>query len=307
MIPNELIELCTNLQKKVLDLETTKTIQALEIDSLKRRVKKLEKKQRSRTHKLRRLYKVGLSAKVISSDDEASLGDQEDASKQGRKILDIDADPDMFGVHDLHGDEVFVEIEEPVVNAATTTTTTATTTVADEVEMTLAQTLIEIKSAKPKAKWIVMQEPSESTLTISSQQPSQVKGQGLKDKGKEKMIEPEKPLKKKDQNENVNTFIDFKNRVVEGTLKGKRVFREDETIGQEAFLEESSIFDYKIIEEGKINIDQIIRADGSLKRYSAVIHMLKNFDKEDLETLWKNSLKLVRCIHVPEEGYERVL
>ncbi|GJW58784.1 putative ribonuclease H-like domain-containing protein [Tanacetum coccineum] len=40
----ELIELCINLQKKVLDLETTKTIQVLEIDSLKRRVKKLEKK-----------------------------------------------------------------------------------------------------------------------------------------------------------------------------------------------------------------------------------------------------------------------
>ncbi|GJX94591.1 retrovirus-related pol polyprotein from transposon TNT 1-94, partial [Tanacetum coccineum] len=181
---NEMIELCTNLQKKVLDLETTKTIQALEIDS----------------------------AKVISSNDEVSLDDQEDASKQGRKILDIDADeditldsthvdtdPDMFGAHDLYGDEVFVEIEEHVVNAATTTTTTATTTVADEVEMTLAQTLIEIKSAKPKAKGVVMPEPSKSTPTIFSQQSSQVKGQGLKDKGKEKMIEPEKPLKKKDQ------------------------------------------------------------------------------------------------------------
>ncbi|GJR82548.1 hypothetical protein Tco_0153333 [Tanacetum coccineum] len=142
---NELMELCTNIQKKVLDLETTKTIQALEIDNLKRRVKKLEKKQRSRTHKLRRLYKFGLSAKVISSDDEASLGDLEDASKQGRKILDINADEeitldsthvntdlDMFGVHDPHGDEVFVEIEELVVNAATTTTTTATKTIADE-------------------------------------------------------------------------------------------------------------------------------------------------------------------------------
>ncbi|GJU41963.1 hypothetical protein Tco_1194920 [Tanacetum coccineum] len=157
------------------------------------------------------MYKVGLSAKVVSSDDKASLGDQEDASKQGRKILDIDADeditvdsthvdtdPNMFGVHDLHGDEVFVEIEEPVVNAATTTTTTATTTVADEVEMTLAQTLIEIKSAKPKAKGIVMQELSESTPTISSQQASQVMGQGSKDKGKKKMIKSKKPLKKKD-------------------------------------------------------------------------------------------------------------
>ncbi|GJV92625.1 hypothetical protein Tco_1540438 [Tanacetum coccineum] len=44
-----------------------------------------------------------------------------------------------------------------------------------------------------------MQEPSESTPTISLQLPSQVKSQGLKDKGKEKMIEPEKPLKKKDE------------------------------------------------------------------------------------------------------------
>ncbi|GKE35190.1 hypothetical protein Tco_1454512, partial [Tanacetum coccineum] len=81
-----------------------------------------------------RLDKVGLSARIDSSDNEASLGDQEDASKQGRKIHDIDADkdisldsthfdtdPDMFGVHDLDGDEVFVETKEPVVNAATTT------------------------------------------------------------------------------------------------------------------------------------------------------------------------------------------
>ncbi|GJZ31896.1 hypothetical protein Tco_0576943 [Tanacetum coccineum] len=431
---NELIELCTNLQMKVLDLETTKTIQALEIDSLKRRVKKLEKKQ--------------------------SLGAQEDASKQGRKILNIDADeditldsthvdtdPDTFEVHDLYGDEEFVEIEEHVVNAATTTSTTAITTVADEVEMTLDQTLIEIKSAKPKVKGIIMQEPSKSNLTISSQQPSQVNGLGSKDKGKEKMIEPKKPLKKKDQvlfdeqeairlhaqfNEEardkvetdyelaqrlkqeeqeeltikeksklfqqllekmrkffaakkveekrnrpptkaqqrsimctylknmegwkpkdlktksfanvqklfdkamkmVNTCVDFKTELVEGT-KREESSKRDETIGQESSskiagdeLEQEkakkqkidddqeeaklkelmevisdeegvaidaiplstkppSIVDYKIIKEGKINIYQIIRADGSSKRYSAVIHMLKNFDREDLETLWK--------------------
>ncbi|GKB95139.1 hypothetical protein Tco_0981276, partial [Tanacetum coccineum] len=40
----ELMALCTNLQNRVLDLENTKTTQALKIDSLKRRVKKLEKK-----------------------------------------------------------------------------------------------------------------------------------------------------------------------------------------------------------------------------------------------------------------------
>nr|GEU64356.1 hypothetical protein [Tanacetum cinerariifolium] len=60
------------------------------------------------------------SAKVDSSKDEQSLG--EDASKQRWKINDIDADEDitlvndqdnakMFDVNDLHGEEVFVEKE----------------------------------------------------------------------------------------------------------------------------------------------------------------------------------------------------
>ncbi|GKD17583.1 hypothetical protein Tco_1206741 [Tanacetum coccineum] len=51
---------------------------------------------------------------------------------------------------------------------------------------------------------------------------------------------------------------------------------------------------------------QIIRADGSPKRYSSMIRMLQNIDREDLETLWK----LVKAKHRntrPEEAYERVL
>ncbi|GKC52200.1 hypothetical protein Tco_1074945 [Tanacetum coccineum] len=98
----ELMELCTNLQQRVIDLETTKTTQGSKIASLKRRVKKLEKKNKSRTHKLKRLYKVGLSRRVESS-DEASLGDQEDASKQGRKIDDIDTDARITLVNDTQG------------------------------------------------------------------------------------------------------------------------------------------------------------------------------------------------------------
>nr|GEV30604.1 hypothetical protein [Tanacetum cinerariifolium] len=113
----ELVELCTNLQNRVLDLENTKTIQALEINSLKRRVKKLEKKQRSRTHKLKRLYKVGLTTRVESSNDNEDFG--KDASKQG-KISNIDADEGMTLVstyddekmfdadQDLGGKEMFV-------------------------------------------------------------------------------------------------------------------------------------------------------------------------------------------------------
>ncbi|GJZ30602.1 hypothetical protein Tco_0575649, partial [Tanacetum coccineum] len=71
---DELMALCTTLQTRVLDLEKTKTTQGNEIASLKRRVNKLEKKNRSRSYKLKRLYKVGLTARVESSGDEESLG-----------------------------------------------------------------------------------------------------------------------------------------------------------------------------------------------------------------------------------------
>nr|GEW65374.1 hypothetical protein [Tanacetum cinerariifolium] len=92
-----------------------KTAQAKEIASLKKRVKKLEQKKKSRTSGLKRLRKVGLARRVESS-TKASLGDQEDASKQERMIDNIDQDAeitlvddtqgrineeDMFGVNDL--------------------------------------------------------------------------------------------------------------------------------------------------------------------------------------------------------------
>nr|GEU41552.1 hypothetical protein [Tanacetum cinerariifolium] len=63
----ELMEIYTNLQQRVIDMENTNTVQAQEILSLKRRVKRLEKR------------------------GEQSLG-EEDASKQGRNIVDIDVD-----------------------------------------------------------------------------------------------------------------------------------------------------------------------------------------------------------------------
>nr|GEY56342.1 hypothetical protein [Tanacetum cinerariifolium] len=170
-----------------------------------------------RNHGLKRLYKVRLSARVESSADEESLG-EEDASKQER-ISNIDAnqdiylvnvhrDEDIFGVNDqddismfdadkdLQGEEAVFEkvvadkevsaIEEvnaasitiPVsaaaAAAAAATTTAATTPTISMDKITLDKALIEIKTSRPKAKRIVMKEPSETstpTPIVSSQQP----------------------------------------------------------------------------------------------------------------------------------------
>ncbi|GKE20998.1 hypothetical protein Tco_1432510 [Tanacetum coccineum] len=54
---SELMNLCTSLQEKVLDLEKAKTAQVKEITSLKKRVKQLEKRSKSRPSGLRRLSK----------------------------------------------------------------------------------------------------------------------------------------------------------------------------------------------------------------------------------------------------------
>ncbi|GKE36120.1 hypothetical protein Tco_1455442, partial [Tanacetum coccineum] len=158
-----------------------------------------------------------------------NLGNYEDASKQGRSIKDIDKDADvslvddtqgrsddaeMFDMNDLHGDEVAVDMpvsekqeqsaKEREVNISVEDSAAPTTIE----EITLAQTLIQIKVAKPKvvttaatittitrpkARGVVVQEPSKFR-TPQESQPSMIK-----DKGKAIMIEPEVPLKRKDQ------------------------------------------------------------------------------------------------------------
>ncbi|GJS12405.1 hypothetical protein Tco_0369201 [Tanacetum coccineum] len=453
---------------------------------------------------LKRLRKVGESSRVESFEDKESLGAQEDTSKQGRiKIVNetqgrLD-DAEMFDTDDLHGDEVIVDmavgekqeksakIDErevstcvkdsvaPTILVTTVdegvtaakideiTPTSAPITVIDE--LTLAQTLIEIKAAKPKvvttaatttttrpkARGVVVQEPSEFRTTTSSPQASQPSK--TKDKGKAIMIEPEVPLKRKDQvaldeemarnleaqlqaelieeekmarkkeeeanialieswentqammeadrllaerlqtreqeeltdEEKAKLFMEFMERrrkhfaalraqekrnrpptkaqkrnqmsvylkhmggYKHNQLKGRsydeiqKLGKKDKSSSKKTKIAQDSstkrtedneaelkmhmvivkdddiaidaiplatkppvIVEYKIIKEGIIGHYQLIRVDGSSKRYSSMIRMLQGIDREDLETLWK----LFKTKHGntrPEDEHERVL
>ncbi|GKC03268.1 hypothetical protein Tco_0994878 [Tanacetum coccineum] len=109
----------------------------------------------------------------------------------------------------------------------------------------------------------------------------------------------------------VNIFVDMDTELVDGSevrSEGKVVPNKEEVAIDAIPLatKPPSIVDYKIHKEGKKTYYQIIRADESSKMYLVFSHMLKSFDREDLETLWK----LVNAKHGstrPEEGYERVL
>ncbi|GJV93040.1 hypothetical protein Tco_1540853 [Tanacetum coccineum] len=66
------------------------------------------------------------------------------------------------------------------------------------------------------------------------------------------------------------------------------------------------IIDYKLHKEGMLVHYQLIRADGSSKRYSSMIRMLQGIDREDLEALWR-IVKAKYGDTRPDNEFERVL
>ncbi|GJW03270.1 retrovirus-related pol polyprotein from transposon TNT 1-94 [Tanacetum coccineum] len=145
-------------------------------------------------HGTKRLKKVGAARRIESSND--GLGAQEDASKQGRRIKDIDADAEVFvDVTTGEKDEQSTKINDSTVGEAVTTAGVEDSVVPTTVGETLAQTLMEIKAAKPRSKGNVFHDQEEQVTmpTVSISQPS------IKDKGKGIMQEPERPLKRKEQ------------------------------------------------------------------------------------------------------------
>ncbi|GJZ11506.1 hypothetical protein Tco_0546265 [Tanacetum coccineum] len=197
----DLMVLCTKLQAQVLDLEKAKDAQAKEIAALKKRIQRLERKKKSRLIGLKRLGKVGMSRRVESSEDQESLGDHEDASKQGRSIIDLDKDNDvilvdetqerqddelMFDTAVLDADEMHVEAK---VDEKDEQSTKLDDSIAGEA----------IKAAKHKVvttaatTTTILPEPSEFRA------PQEAQPLISKDKGKGIMIEPEVLLKRKDQ------------------------------------------------------------------------------------------------------------
>ncbi|GJR28895.1 hypothetical protein Tco_1105127 [Tanacetum coccineum] len=239
----------------VLDLQKAKDAQAKEIDALKKRIQRLERRKISRPTGLKRLRKVGMSRRVESSTDQESLDVPEDAFKQGRSIKDIDVDVDVslvdetqerqdddliFNTRVLDGVEMPVEakvdgkddqstkkLDDSTAGEAVTTAGDDSVVPTTNEEITLAQTLIQIKAAKPKVvttaattttttrpkdKGVVVQEPSEFRV------PQEIKPSSSKDKGKDiqakldtELLEEQKLARKQEEEANIALIESWKN------------------------------------------------------------------------------------------------
>ncbi|GJW46526.1 hypothetical protein Tco_0078172 [Tanacetum coccineum] len=208
--------------------------------------------------------------RVESSRDEESFG--EDASKQGRRITDIDddeditlvndqinADVEMFDVDTLTGDEV---LAKQVVAAKDVNLSVD--------EVTLAQALVALKSAKVQEKGDVIKEPSVpvSTVTASIKDSAATTTTAIIPTPRKGInMEGKKPKDLKNKSfdsiqkmfdrafKRVNTFVDFRTDLVE----------DEEEVALDAIplaVKSLSIVDWKIHKEGKKIYYQIYRVVG---------------------------------------------
>nr|GEX19398.1 uncharacterized mitochondrial protein AtMg00810-like [Tanacetum cinerariifolium] len=271
----ELMELYTKLSERVLNMEITKTTQAKKISSLKRRLERLEKKKKSRTHGLKRLYK-GRNIADIDADAKTTLVD-ENEKDQGRYN-----DQEMFDTGVLVNEEVVVEKAVAVkeVDAAQDQVSAATTTTAKDLiidDITMAKALEALKTSKPKIKGIVLKNKSidevqkafDKTMSWINSFVSMdtevvkdiVEGSEIRaeesSKGVGMDLQQESTKKQKVDNDQE---ADELKRCLDIVLNDE----DDVTINATPFSSKSlTIIDYKIHKEGRKSYFQIIKADGS--------------------------------------------
>nr|GEV40279.1 hypothetical protein [Tanacetum cinerariifolium] len=307
----ELMNICTSLSNKVTTLEnelsSTKVVYHKAFITLTKRVKKLEiqlkqKRSRSLTH---------------SSDEEEPSLDIKDSPKQERMIGEIDKDEN--------------------VNLRSTTK--------DKGKGIMQETGLPKKIKKRKMIQLSLNEELAQKLH-AEELAKETASQEHEKYNLEKALELQKQLDQREEDvdkaevrKNMCTYLKNQGGYKQSYFKGMKyedirpIFEREEIEAQadtDQEVEEMKLYikivpdeeiaidaiplatkppvivEYKIVKEEKISTYLIIRVDGSTKRYTSMINLLKNIDREDLETLWK----LVIDKHGntrPKEDYERVL
>nr|GEW53945.1 uncharacterized mitochondrial protein AtMg00810-like [Tanacetum cinerariifolium] len=196
-----LLETCTTLTKRVENLEQDKIAQALEITKLKQMVKKLERRNKLKVYKLRRLKKDVIleDAKEVAVEKTVDAEIKESSDVQGRQaesqaeIYQIDLEYAKKVLSMLDEESEPVELQEVVKVVTTTklktevvTAASATITVVDTLIPTAtiaaASTLTTTLSATRRRKEVVIRDPKETSILstiIHTESKSNDNGKGI--------------------------------------------------------------------------------------------------------------------------------
>nr|GFC82732.1 hypothetical protein [Tanacetum cinerariifolium] len=221
---NKMQKVHLNCFSRVEGLENSNAAQQLEIVKLKARVKKLEKLNKVKSSKLRRLKKVGTSQRVESSDDVENVFNQGrisvdmDQDEGIELVVDHEKDAEVKGRHANKQAEIYsidldhyskvlsMQEDDTKVQEAVKVVTTAKlmTEVVTAAATQVVTASTPISAAKPKIlkiaaapaistrrrKGVVIRDPEEKLHTDTPAETPTVK-----DKGKGILIEDPKPMK----------------------------------------------------------------------------------------------------------------
>nr|GFB23389.1 hypothetical protein [Tanacetum cinerariifolium] len=307
-------------------LENANAAQQLEIVKLKARVKKLERLNKVKSSKLRRLKKVGTSQRIESSDEvenvfnqgrmsvdmetdegvELVVDQEKDAEIEGRhadtqaEIYNIDLDHSLEVLSMQEDTEVQEAVE--VVTSAKLITEVVTTTAT---QVAAASTPILV--AKPKVLKIAAAPAVEMDAEYAKKLHEEL------DKEHEEAykqidwnasfdhVQPKKTqyikryhgFKKKPQSESEarkNMISYLKNTEADDLKKRLEIVQdEDDDVFVKAtpLAQKVPVVDYQVLVIDNKPKYKIIRADDTHQFYISFTTLLKNFDREDLETLWR--------------------
>nr|GEW58897.1 putative ribonuclease H-like domain-containing protein [Tanacetum cinerariifolium] len=204
----QVLDVCSALTHRVENLEHDNAAQKLEIIKPQARVKRLERANKVKSSKFRRLMKVGASRRVESSDD------IKDVFNQGRMIDDLDKDEgiellkdaDIAKTKGRHAAEqakkqaeiYYLDLDHSskVLNVVTAASqvSAASATISAAKPSIPAAALIVVAAYTKRRKGVIIRDPEKE---LSSKTPAETPK--VKDKGKGILIETPKPMKKKDQ------------------------------------------------------------------------------------------------------------
>nr|GEZ53980.1 cytochrome P450 716B1-like [Tanacetum cinerariifolium] len=275
---NTLLKTCTTLSYKVAAMEQDKVAQALEILKLKRRVKKLKRQRRSK-----------------------SSGGCIQTGGGGGRIEEIDTDEEITLVDMEIQDDLDVELqgrleEKDEVNASDKKVNAAKPTVFDdeEVTLTMAQTLIKMKAKKAR----LLDEAQELQQQYDQKQEN-ISWNVVVEQMQEKHLD------------NIRKYQSLKRKPISiaQARKNMIVYLKNMAGYKIAHFKGShSTHDTPIDDPKKMSKEDVknILVVGITQAYQSFEDMLKDFDREDLDALWRLTKEKFSTV-MPTEDKEKVL
>ncbi|GJY77666.1 hypothetical protein Tco_0483467 [Tanacetum coccineum] len=297
-------------EKIVLDLEITKTTQAKEIASLKKRVNKLERKRNSKTPGLKKIIqRLVVRAQCCFPLKMKVWVIQEEASKHGCGTR-------ASAKYNYTTPSTIPKAKSITFrNPSESTTRTTLTPIPSNIKDKGKAKMIEPEKPLKMKEQIRLDEELALKLQAEKSEQQDLEQEKLTDEEKArlfvKILEKKKkhfaalrsqekrnnPSTKAQKKSTMSAYLKHMAGYKQSQLKNKS-FAKIQMLFDKAMTREEvaidaiplatkppSIVDWKIVKEGKISLFQIIRANGSSKRYSSMIQMLRDFDREDLDTL----------------------